>query len=139
LDVITDFTPGASSDVLNLSAFITTATTLSTITSTTAITTAANNGVYVLQVGAAIAAKAYGSSGADFADLFASSGAGKISTTTASGAKFAVLVQGTDVSRLFFVDAGASDTTIASSEVVEVATLTGVSTSSTAFVIGNFG
>ena len=141
-DTITDFTPGVGGDVLKFSTFmtrlgtLTSTTSLTTVSSTT--TTATTGNVYVLRLSStAIANKDY--TGAHFSEIFGTSAV--LSTTTAAAdIKDVLVVQGNDVTKVYYIDntLDGNNASISASDVGLVVTMTGVSTSSTAFVTGNF-
>jgi len=135
-DTITDFTVGVDGDVLDVAGFDA-GFTVSALTSTTATgaTQGADNAIYVVNFGGAIASKVFGgASAANFADLFAASGK-FMSTTTGGDNQFVLVVQGTDQTQILFVDSG--DTAVADTEVSVVGILSNV-TSAATFDISNF-
>jgi len=134
-DTITGFTEGSGStaDVLDVSADIT-ATSLTT-NSMTANTTVADGAIYVVDVNAAITAKAYDAG--DFADLFAGSGVAFNTTTTDE--EFLIVAQGTDETQIILVDTSADGTAadITAADVEIIGVLSDVINTDT-FAIGNF-
>lgn len=149
-DTITGFDAGtaAGADILNVSAGLnvagvaTAATALTALTATGAVdfggaVSTAANAVLVLDRATAIAGENY-SATADFAKIFAATAA--INTTqTATAAHKLLVVQGTDQTQLYMIQAdrdGAS-TDITTSDVVLVGVLTDV-TNTTAFAAANF-
>lgn len=139
-DTILNFSAGATaSDVLNVSALITTPGSLTAVSAD--VTDVANNTIYTYSVAGAIATKVY--NGADFADLFladTSAGGNQFDIdTNVSSEKFIIIVQGTDETQVLYVNAAADGTTnaIAAADVSVVGVLSGV-TNATTFHINDF-
>lgn len=141
-DTITDFVPGANGDVIKLSTFMTRLGTTTSSTSLTSLssastTTVTTGNVYVLDAGTAIANKDY--AGLQFNEIFSST-AVLHTTTAAESIKGVLVVRGTDLTKIYYIDntVDAVNTNISNGDVGLVATLTGVTSSSTAFVTENF-
>lgn len=141
-DTITDFSPGAGGDVINVSTFM---TRLGTLTSTTSLTTlssgststAATGNVYVFNAATAIAGKNYADT--HFAEVFGSSAV--LNTTTANAnIKDVLVIQGSDMTKIYYIDntLDGVTTNISKTDVALVVTLTGVTNTSPALVTGNF-
>lgn len=137
-DTITGFNVGAvadGGDVLNTGAFITKPGALTAVTSLTGGATVANDSIITVNYANAIADIDFGAAGAAGFDLLF--GAGKaFSTTIAANAESVLVVQGTDTTKVYYIDNDA-DTTLASTEVVLVGTLNGVTNADT-FLLANF-
>lgn len=138
-DTITGFNTGAlasGGDVLAITGFSGGAAGVisANLTNLTGNQALANNSLYTVNYNAAISAKDFG--GADFADMFAA--AGKVFSTTvgAAGDHGVVVIQGTDVTQIYYVNSGA-DTTISAGEVVLVGVLDGITNVDT-FIGDNF-
>ena len=141
-DTLTDFVVGSNGDVLNISPFMTrdgtqtNTTALTTLTGTSNLT-ATTGQVFIYNANTAITAKDYAV--ADFGDIFAASGKA-INTTTAAGlVKGVLVVQGTDLSKVYYIDntLDSANTTISTTDVNLVATLVGV-TNGLLFANANF-
>ena len=134
VDTITGF---GSGDVLNFDAF------LGTIAGTADFALAATGGVaavadtiYGVTVAGAIAGKDYG--GADFAEIFAAGAEITTVSVAAAGKKHIVIVDGTDITQIYFVDDSSTNNIIANEvtligtldtgDVLLAANLTGVTT-----------
>ena len=143
-DTLTDFVVGSNGDVLNISPFMTREGTLTNSTALTTLTSAGNltattGKVFIYDANTAIATKDY--AGADFGDIFAAS-AKPINTTTAAAlVKGVLVVQGTDQSKVYFIDntIDGTNTNITANDVAQVATLVGVTNAAgMAFANANF-
>jgi len=134
LDTITDFTVGTGNDVIDVDAFLgTVPSSLTANNVLTANTGIANDTIYTVDFNAAIAGKDFG--GGDFSDLFATTGKAFSTTVSATTDNAVIVVQGTDETQIYYVDA--SSTTLTNSMVAEVATLSSVDNLDT-FVATNF-
>jgi len=141
-DTLTDFVVGSNGDVLNISPFMTRDGTLSNSTALTTLTstgnvTATTGQVFIYNANTAITAKDYAV--ADFADIFAASGKAINTSTSAGLVKGVLVVQGTDLSKVYYIDntLDGANTTISTTDVNLVATLVGV-TNSLLFANANF-
>ena len=127
-DTITDFNGGAvadGGDVLNFSAFITTAVSANNLTLTTSSANVAltDNNVFALNTAANITGKDFG--GADFAEVFGA-GNGQFNTAVAGSTQSVVLVKGADSTQVYYADSSIDGTAtdFTAADVALVGTLT---------------
>ncbi len=135
-DAIIDFESGAQGDKLDFRAFVS-ATSFSPVINTTSAngTAVENNTLVRVELNQAISAKDFG--GLNFLELFGTTGQNKYihSTVSQDGAKVVLVVQGTDLSQVYYIET--ANQTISSPQVSMVATLNITDGWDTVNIVGN--
>ncbi|MDY0136424.1 MAG: calcium-binding protein [Thiomicrospira sp.] len=135
-DAIIDFESGAQGDKLDFRAFVS-ATSFSPVINTTSANGAPleDNTLVRVELNQAISAKDFG--GLNFLELFGTTGQNKYihSTVSQDGAKVVLVVQGTDLSQVYYIET--ANQTISSPQVSMVATMNITDGWDTVNIVGN--